>query len=93
MKVYGRDCEVNPCATGFTCMPTVFTSVQGKIWMECLRMCAKSEPRCPDGQICSLFQCRPACDPEVPSTCEPGFACLRNQPSQPWACMPNSRTP
>ena len=93
MKVYGPDCELHPCDPGFMCMPTVFTTEPGRTWMECLRMCAKSEPRCPDGQTCSLFQCRPACDPEGPSTCEPGFGCLRNDPGQPWACMPNSRAP
>ena len=90
MKVHGQDCEINPCSQGLSCSRTTFTTEPGKLWMECLKMCSKG---CAEDEACSLFQCRPACDPDGPSVCEPGFACLRNYPGQPWACMPDSRAP
>ncbi len=93
MRVYGQDCGTTPCATGLQCRQATSPRTPGKVWMECLSLCAQNEPRCPDGQACSLFQCRPACSPEGPSTCSPGFSCLRNHPGQPWACMPSASAP
>lgn len=90
MTVYGQDCEVNACASGLECNSTTFKMAPGKIWMECLAMCARTEPRCTEGKVCALFQCHQGCEPGEPSGCEPGFTCLRHEEGQPWACMPDS---
>jgi hypothetical protein len=92
MKVYGQDCELNPCPQGLECDLNTAAMTPGKIWMECLSACAGNEPRCPEGTVCSFYQCRKACDPQGPRVCAPGFACRRKHPNQPWACLPSPRS-
>lgn len=93
LKVYGMDCELNPCPQGFRCDINTHLRAPGKVWMECLSDCASSEPLCPEGRACSLFQCRQACEPNGSPVCAPGFRCKRKGPDEPWSCMPDPRTP
>jgi hypothetical protein len=91
MKIHGQDCERTPCAEGLYCTRNAYPDASGEIWMECLRGCGgESDPPCPEGSVCFLFQCRKACDPEERSVCGEGFKCGRNHPSMPWACVPGS---
>lgn len=92
MTVHGQDCELNPCPQGMYCTRSTYPTTPGKIWMQCLRRCGRSTAPCPEDSACFLFQCRQACNPEGPPVCEPGFACGRNQPGQPWVCLPGTRS-
>lgn len=93
MKVYGQDCELTPCPQGLSCTRIPSVRSPGRIAMECLRDCGGTEdPPCPEGTACFLFQCRQACDPQGPPVCVPGFACGRDHSSQPWVCLPTSRS-
>jgi hypothetical protein len=92
MTVHGQDCELTPCGKGLDCSIEVYPTAPGEVWMQCLGLCGDTEPRCPQGRVCSLYQCHQACEPDGPSVCEPGFACRRH-PSSQTVCRPDSRVP
>lgn len=92
MTIHGQDCERTPCAQGLHCTRNTYPTTPGEIWMECLRDCGENEAPCPEGTVCSLYQCRKSCDPQDSSSCGPGFSCGRNHPNMPWACVPGSRS-
>lgn len=92
-SIHGPDCKRTACPQGQDCLVHASLPPGNEVWMECLSRCADSEPRCPEGTACYLYQCRPSCDPQAPSACPPGFACGRQEPSQPWVCLPSARNP
>ncbi len=92
-RIQGLDCVSNPCPKGQDCQVYANLQPADEVWMECLSSCAASEPRCPEGTACYLYQCHKSCDPQAPSACPPGFVCGHQEPSKPWVCLPDSRAP
>lgn len=92
-RIHGPDCELTSCPEGLKCEVYDHLPPADELWMECLHGCGgKEDPPCPEGSACYLYRCRKSCDPQGPPVCAPGFVCGRQEPSQPWVCLPSSRS-
>lgn len=87
MRVYGQDCQSNPCAGEERCEVVSYPHAPGKVYMMCLGSCGQGA-RCAPGRACTLFQCHEACDPHAAPVCREGFACGQIQRNGPWVCQP-----
>jgi hypothetical protein len=88
---YGQDCTQNPCPQGQFCLQQTHPQPADAVWMQCTRGCGTNPQLCPEGTVCHQYRCHKACTPEDPSSCEPGFACHRKTPKEPWRCVPAPR--
>jgi hypothetical protein len=89
-RVYGQDCQQNPCPQGQTCLLQVSPQPVDAVWLQCVSGCASDAP-CPEGTVCHRYMCHKSCTPEDPSSCEPGFVCHRKASQEPWRCVPAPR--
>ncbi len=67
-RVYGTDCQLNPCPAGQVCDVSTGTA-QGGMWMKCALPCGKQGPSCPDGMSCIGEICRQRCSAEESGSC------------------------
>jgi hypothetical protein len=87
--VHGTDCQRTPCPEGRECRDLRDSARPGEIWMECVLKCGKDRPPCPDGLTCARGRCQPACDPNGPDVCAPGYHCTRRTKRGPHLCEPD----
>ncbi|PTL83302.1 hypothetical protein [Vitiosangium sp. GDMCC 1.1324] len=90
-RVYGQDCQQNPCPQGQFCMLQTAPQPVDAVWMQCTLGCGAGAPPCPEGTVCHQYRCQKPCAPEDPSSCEPGFTCHRKTDKEPWRCVPFPR--
>ncbi|WP_309891638.1 hypothetical protein [Archangium sp.] len=89
--VYGQDCTQNPCPQDQFCLQQTHPQPADAVWMQCTLGCGTNPQLCPEGTVCHQYRCHKSCAPEDPSSCEPGFACHRKTPKEPWRCVPAPR--
>jgi hypothetical protein len=90
-RVYGQDCQQNPCPQDQLSLLQAYPQPMDAVWMQCASGCGADAPPCPEGTVCHQYQCHQSCTPEDPSSCEPGFVCHRKASQEPWRCVPAPR--
>jgi hypothetical protein len=86
-RVHGEDCRMNPCPDKQLCRVLETPQRPWELRTECRRLCLKDFP-CPVGDVCVDSECRKACEPQAPETCDTGLTCGRHHPLDPWYCIP-----
>jgi hypothetical protein len=88
-EVYGHNCQQSSCPAPETCRVQDFRVDPDAVWLTCAASCKGRGAPCPAGQICLGFVCWPACQPDEPGACGPGFRCTHYSADSPWRCVPD----
>jgi hypothetical protein len=85
-RVYGPDCQFNPCPAGQVCDIAARES-RHDVWMRCLPACDPQARPCLEGSSCMEGRCFQRCNSDAPGTCGPREKCVGFWEDHPGLCM------